>query len=341
MSEPWTASMSGVPWNTAKMDNAVKQLRNRATISFVVGADVMEDVAELDKRVFSKRPDLILKITNVEEKGRYTEEFWKIIAELKYVKALELDLKQKQDLNVLGALQRLEFLNIRAAKTQNLEFLRQYKQLQYLSLSGKFDDLAPIEDCIRLSTLVLNCSIETLDFALDLPFIEYLAIDNGALNGPLDVLADSNIRMLRLSSVRNLTHIDELSALHHLEFLHLSLPKVERVCDFSGMKNLRQLELDFMKSLQHIDNLWTTEHLEVLVLKEIHKGLKAEAFERLTDMPSLRQVDFRFIDQGKGRIAAMRKYMIDAGKEHLLYENIPEEQRISSTALVHLSKILM
>ncbi|MGG4482194.1 hypothetical protein [Paenibacillus illinoisensis] len=341
MSEPWTASMSGVPWNTAKMDNAVKQLRNRATISFVVGADVMEDVAELDKRVFSKRPDLILKITNVEEKGRYTEEFWKIIAELKYVKALELDLKQKQDLNVLGALQRLEFLNIRAAKTQNLEFIRQYKQLQYLSLSGKFDDLAPIEDCIRLSTLVLNCSIETLDFALDLPFIEYLAIDNGALNGPLDVLADSNIRMLRLSSVRNLTLIDELSALHHLEFLHLSLPKVERLCDFSGMKNLRQLELDFMKSLQHIDNLWTTEHLEVLVLKEIHKGIKAEAFERLTDMPSLRQVDFRFIDQGKGRIAAMRKHMMDAGKEHLLYENIPEEQRISSTALVHLSKILM
>jgi hypothetical protein len=171
---------------------------------------------------------------------------------------------------------------------------------------------------------------------VDLPFIEYLAIDNGALNGPLDVLADSNIRMLRLSSVRNLTHIDELSALHHLEFLHLSM-----LCDFSGMKNLRQLELDFMKSLQYIDNLWTTEHLEVLVLKEIHKGIKAEAFERLTDMPSLRQVDFRFIDQGKGRIAAMRKHMIDAGKEHLLYENIPEEQRISSTALVHLSKILM
>ncbi|WP_418038730.1 hypothetical protein [Paenibacillus xylanilyticus] len=79
----------------------------------------------------------------------------------------------------------------------------------------------------------------------------------------------------------------------------------------------------------------------MLELKEIHKGIKAEAFERLTDMPSLRQVDFRFIDQGKGRIAAMRKHMMDAGKEHLLYENIPEEQRISSTALVHLSKILM
>ncbi|WP_260871061.1 hypothetical protein [Paenibacillus xylanexedens] len=75
MSEPWAASMSGVPWNAEKMDNAVKQLRNRATVSFVVGADGMENVVDLDERVFSKRPDLILKISNVEEKGHYTEDF--------------------------------------------------------------------------------------------------------------------------------------------------------------------------------------------------------------------------------------------------------------------------
>ncbi|MGF9698635.1 hypothetical protein [Paenibacillus sp. MABNR03] len=341
MSEPWTASMGGVPWNAEKMDNAVKQLRNRATVSFVVGADGMDDVVDLDERVFSKRPDLILKITNVEEKGRYTEEFLKMLAGLKYVRALELDLKQKQDLNVLGALQGMEFLNIRAAKTQCLEFIRNYKQLQYLSLSGKFDDLAPIEDCIRLSTLVLNCNIETLNFVVDLPFIEYLAIDNCALNGPLDVLADSNIRMLRLSSVRNLTDIDELSALQRLDFLHLSLPKVERLCDFSSMHNLRQLELDFMKSLQEIDNLWTAEQLEMLELKEIHTRIKAEDFSGLLKMDSLKQIDFRFIDHSKGRIAAMYRQMTDAGKGHLLYENIPEEHRIPSMAHVHLSKFLM
>ncbi|WP_336780466.1 hypothetical protein [Paenibacillus illinoisensis] len=96
-----------------------------------------------------------------------------------------------------------------------------------------------------------------------------------------------------------------------------------------------------MKSLREIDNLWTADRLEVLELKEIHKGIKAESFERLSEMPSLGQVDFRFIDHGKGRIAAMRKHMIDAGKEHLLYENIPEDQRIPSMALIHLSNILM
>ncbi|WP_260871060.1 hypothetical protein [Paenibacillus xylanexedens] len=58
-------------------------------------------------------------------------------------------------------------------------------------------------------------------------------------------------------------------------------------------------------------------------------------------MDSLMQFDFRFIDHSKGRIAAMRRQMTDAGKEHLLYENIPEEQRIPSMAHVHLSKFLM
>lgn len=341
MNEPWAASMSGVPWNEDKMDKAILQLRNRATINFVVGLDEMHDLRKLDEHVFAKRPDLILNVSNTDVKGRYSEEFLEALAGLKHVTALQLDLKQPQDLSILSALQKMEFLNTRSPKKQNLDFIRNYKYLNYLALSGKFPDLSPIEDCIRLSTLVLNCDIDQLDFVVDLPFIEYLALDHCTLAGSLEVLADSNIRMLRLSSVKNLTEIDAVGALHHLVFLHLSLPKIERLCDFSHMKNLRQLELDFMKSLQEIENLWTADQLEVLELKEIHKGIKAESFERLTEMQSLRQVDFRFIDHSKGRIAAMRQQMIEAGKGHLLYEQIPEEQRIPSMALVHLSKILM
>ncbi|UPK42537.1 hypothetical protein [Paenibacillus pabuli] len=341
MNEPWAASMSGVPWDEDKMDKAIVQLRNRAMISVVVGLDEMSDLRKLDEHVFAKRPDLILHVSNNDVKGLYSEEFLATLAGLKHVTALQLDLKQSQDLNKLSELHKMEFLNIRSPKKQNLEFIRNFKYLNYLALSGKFADLSPIEDCIRLSTLVLNCDIDQLDFVVDLPFIEYLAIDHCTLVGSLEVLAESNIRMLRLSSVKNLTDIDVLGSLHQLVFLHLSLPKIERLCNFSHMKHLKQLELDFMKSLQQIDNLWTAVQLEVLEFKEIHKGIGAEAFKRLTELQSLRQVDFRFIDHSKGRIAGMRKLMIEAGKGHLLYENIPEEQRIPSMALVHLSKILM
>lgn len=81
MSEPWAASMSGAPWSTDKMHSAVKQLRNRATIGFVVGADDAEDLLKLDEQVFSKRPDLILHIYHAEANGRYTDEFLKTLGD--------------------------------------------------------------------------------------------------------------------------------------------------------------------------------------------------------------------------------------------------------------------
>lgn len=341
MSEPWTASMRGIPWSLDKMESAVKQLRNRASLEFVVGSDNAADLLKLDEWVFSKRPDLILHIYIPEEAGQDTEEIMDTLAGLKFVTALHLDLKQKQDLKRLGVLDQMEFLRIRSSKKQNLDFIRNYKFLKYLELSGKFEDLSPIADCIRLDTLILNCAIDQLDFVVELPMMKYLAIDSCTLNGSLEVLADSNISMLRLSSVRNLLNIDSLAKLKNLSYLSLLLPKIERLCDFSHMKNLRQLELDYMKSLQEIENLWTASRLEVLTLKEIHTRIKAEALDGLSKMECLRQIDFRFIDTGKTRIAAIRKRMAEADKEHILYENIPEEKQIRSLALEHLSGILM
>ncbi|MDR6723324.1 hypothetical protein J2W91_001776 [Paenibacillus amylolyticus] len=341
MSEVWAASMSGVPWTMDKMDDAVRHLRNRATISYVVGVDKLHDLIQLDQHVFARRPDLILYVSHVEKNSPSSEEVLAQLAELKHVTALKLHLQQRQDLNPLSALDRMDYLEIHSPKGQSLDFIRNFKYLKYLSLHGKFNDLSPIEDCIRLETLVLNCAIEKLDFVVDLPLITYLAIDSCTLNDSLDVLASSNINMLRLSAIRNLSNIDALEALHNLVYLRLSLPKVERLCDLSSMSNLRQLELDYMKSLQDIDHLWNANQLEVLELKEINPKLKAEAFDRMAEMDLLRQVDFRFMDVNKGRIGALRKRMVEAGKADLLYENIPEENRIQSMALAHLSRVLM
>jgi len=341
MNTPWHASMHGTPWNEEKMSAAVTQLRNRATVSFVVGADLTEDLLELDARVFAKRPDLILYIWNRDDKARYTEEFLETLAAMKHVAALKLDLRQQQDLTKLGAIKQLQFLIMNSPKkAQSLDFIRNYTQLNYLELHGKFNDLAPVAECIRLNSLVLNCAIDRLDVVAELPLIKYLSIDSCELKGPLDAIADSNVSMLVLSSVRNLIDIQAVGQMRNLDFLQLSLPKVERLCDFSKMDKLRQLELSYMKSLRDIDNLWSARRLEVLELKEINTAIKAEAFAPLGDMKNLRQIDFRFIDFNKGRIAAMSEQMERAGKGHLLYENIPEDQRIRSLALEHLAPIL-
>lgn len=337
----WTASMSGTPWSKDKMDDAVAHLRRRATIVFTAGQDTMEDLLALDTHVFARRPDLILFVANTAVNGRYPEPLLQALAGLQHVAALKLDIRQQQHLQELGALSNLEFLQLHAAKKISLDFIRNYKRLNYLALSGKFEDLSPIADIAMLTSLNLNCPVERLDFIADLPSMAYLALDSCTLNDSLDKLAYSPIHILRLSSVRNLTDISAVAALRNLAFLQLALPKVERLCDFSTMSKLKQLELCNMKSLQEIDALWTAYHVERLELNEISKAIKAEDLANMAYMPSLRQVDFRFIDSNKGRITALNQHFHNLGKEGLLYDNIPEAERIPSMAIAHLSNILM
>ncbi|GGF67711.1 hypothetical protein GCM10010912_10880 [Paenibacillus albidus] len=340
MGEEWVHSMSGVPWTSAKMNKAVQKLRHRATIGFAYETDHADDLVKLDERVFAKRPDLILHVWATGKKGGYSEEFMELLAGLKHVKALQLDFRKEQDLSKLEALNRIEFLRLHTAKPLNLDFIRAYKQLRFLELRGGFVDLTPLADCIHLDTLILGCTVKQLEFARNLPLI-YLMLDNCKITCPLDALAGSKLKMLSLSSIPNLIDISELGEFRELAYLSLTLSKVKQLCDFSKLVNLRELELKYMKSLESVASIWAADRLEQLVLSEINTGIKAEAFAGLAQMQNLRQVDFQFIDFNKGRIAAMRKHMQEAGKEHLLYENIPEDKRLKSMAIMHLSSILM
>ncbi|MGQ8872704.1 hypothetical protein [Paenibacillus sp. TSA_86.1] len=341
MTQFWHASIQGMPWNEEKMNQAVQHLRRRATVHFRVGVDTYEDLTELDMNVFAVRPDLILHISNADLKAKYTSIFLGRLAQLKHVSALQLDCSQVQDLTILGALKQLVFLRLNStAKATDLSFIEYYRDLTYLELHGKFKNLISIEKCKSLETLTLNCSVDCLEFLTELPKLQYLSLDQCELKCELDVLAQSTIRMLKLSSVRKLMSIKGLEQMHGLEYLHVSLSKLEQLCDFSQLPRLRQLELVYMKSLQDIEGLWTASALEVLELKEINTALKATSFARLAELKQLRQVDFRFIDFNKGRIAAMREQLIQQEKSHVIYEHIPEQQRIQSMAIEHISRYL-
>lgn len=342
MGDVWTGSVSGVPWTTKKIEDAVRHLRRRATVSFLAGVDTLDDLARLDNELFSRRPDLILSVSHSDAKSRYMEELLTALSDLGHVSALQLAMNHSQDLDKLSALERMDFLVVNSKKELSLEFIRSFKSLRYLRLSGKFASLSPIADCYSLDSLVLNCAIAELGFVASLPSIQYLLIDSCTLaEDSLAALEDSSLSMLTLSAVRNLTSLDELKSLRNLQFLHIAQPKVQRLFDFSKLERLRQLELVYMKGLEEVDLLWTASGLEYLALKEINPGIKAEALRRLTEMDQLRQVDFRFMDFNKGRIAALQKIMIEAGREGLLIENIPESRQIRSMAIQHAANHLM
>lgn len=340
MSEIWTASMNGVPWTHQKMEQAVAQLRHRATVSYVAGSDREEDLLELDRRVLARRPDLILQVSIPQDQEALAEHCLETLAGLQHVRALQLHLRRRYDLSRLTALKRLRFLVLRADKPLNLDFVGSFKQLSYLALSGKCDDLAPIGDCIRLTTLILSVPVERLDWLARLPQLDYLALDSCTLQAPLTELADTNLSMLRLSSVRNLTELQGLEALERLISLQLSLPKVERLCDFAGLRGLRQLELDYMKSLRDMEGLWRAPALETLMLKDISGAIPPASWTGLLGLESLRQVDFRFMGGAKSRIAAIHQMLREADKAHLAVDHIPEEERVQSIALAHLASVL-
>ncbi len=339
MSEPWIHSMNGVPWTIPKMQEAALLLRRRASIGFVFGADKLSDLVELDELLFAKRPDLILNIGSTASKGEYTEEWIDTLAGLKHIKALHLNIMQSQNLSKLQVLHNLDFLRIRAAKSISLEFLTAFKQLSFLELDGKFKDLSPLSECDHLRSLILKATIHQLNFAEHLP-LEYMLINNCSINCEIDARNFPMLKMLKLSAINKMEDISSIGEFKQLHFLGLALSRVKQLCDFSHMEKLKELELVSMKSLQEIHPLQMPPHLEHLVLTEINPALKAEAFASLAAIPELRQLDFQFIDFNKGRIAALRKIMIEAGKEHILLENIPSEKRKQSMEILHLSRIL-
>ncbi|HFL3758319.1 TPA: hypothetical protein ACG3RL_004253, partial [Clostridioides difficile] len=263
-------------------------------------------------------------------------ELLQIIADLKHITALQLNLQHHIDLSILGKLERLQFLSITSKKPVNLNFTSNFRNLEYLSLYGEFVDLTPIGDATELDTLILSTTIHEVDFVRQLTKLECLFIHDCTLKGSLAALANSTVKMLSLANIRNLTNLDDIASMHNLTYLRLSLSKVEALCDFSKMHNLRQLELDNMEALKHIDLLWSAPLLEMLELRQISTSIKAKDLEALLEMEHLQQLDFQFIDFNKGRIAALRDWFKQAGKEHILYENIAEDKRMKSMWRIHL-----
>lgn len=338
MSEVWIHSMNGAPWKKSKMNQAIKKLRHRALISYVVGIDKLEDLQELDQIVFAKRPDLILSISQIDKDKTSLQQVISKLAGLQHVTALQLNLFYDIDLSELGVL-KLQYISVMSKKPLNLDFISNYKQLKFASLHGKFVDLRPIGDATELDSLNLQTDIVELDFVSRLPKLTCLYIADCTLKeGALAALVNSNITMLCLASIRNLTHIDEISSMHQLVSLRLALSKLETLCDFSELNQLTQLELEQMKSLKDITPLWTANHLEMLTLWEFSTAIKAKALAPLLDMSQLKQLDFRFIDFNKRRIEALRQMFAEAGKEYILIENIDEPFRLKSKVFLHIKK---
>ena len=317
MNEVWIHSMDGLPWTKTKMNKAVEILRPNATITFSVGNELPSILEDLNETIFKVRPDLILLFTN-SSNSSINNELLESLTKMNFVKRIEFNGFKNKELSKISDMIQLQHLIISSKNKLDISFIEKLKSLTKISLRGTFNSLHPIKNCTELETIYLSTTIDSFDFFEDLNKIEEITIDTCIAPNDFTPLNKKNLQDLTINSVKMLEKIDGLADFTNLKSLKLDASQIKRLPKMDMLFNLKKLELGYMKKWENPEILKTLPALEELELQEINTKLKAEQFYFLTEMNTLKTVDFRFIDFNKGRIEKLNNYFKINGKQNIL-----------------------
>lgn len=320
MAEKWDASMDGMPWTKRKMKEAVKILRPGASVTFAFGGEKLSALQELNEEVFAMRPDLLFHAWSVTTESIITNEELQGIIGMDHVKKLQLSGFNNKSLAGLGVMKRLDELKLSTTQKLDLGFVRSLTNLQKIQLIGVFSNLGSLAECIKLEKVLLSTTITSFDFLRPLTRLAWLQIDNCAAPADFKAFNHPSLTELIISGIHNLQQVDDLAAFESLQKLHLHAAKLELLPDLRNLTRLQTLKLAYMKSWRNPEALQHLPALAELQLSEINTKLKAEQFYFLFDMPSLKKLDYRFIDFNKKRIEALNNECEKRGREDLITE---------------------
>ncbi len=321
-------AMNGLPWTDALIADAATRISHGGSIGFGFGMDAPAHLADLDAQVFSRRPDLQLRVWRVGDDRRFTDEDLRALAALHHVRKLEISLDKAQPLTPLASLHTLESLTLKGGKSHGLDFLPSQGNLRALELHGAFKGLESLADCHALQSLYAGSSrLDTDALLASLPDVRSLTLDGCPAPQDLSLLNRPGLESLCLSSIPKLSGLDALAAFSHLQALDVQgAAHLQRLPDMSGMRALRTLALNRLKTWSNPEALQTLPALETLTLQEINTKLRAEQFAFLPALPGLRRVDIRFIDTGARRRTGIEALFAAAGRQALLVADEDEGQ---------------
>jgi hypothetical protein len=318
MAEKWTASMDGMPWTKRKMKEAVKILRPGASVTFAFGAEKLTALQELNEEVFKPRPDLVFHAWSVTTKSIITDEELQALISMNHIKKVQLNGFNNTSLAALGGMHQLDELILGTDKKLDLSFVRSLSNLQKIRLSGVFSEIGSLAECVALEKVSLSTTITSFDFLRPLTRLTWLNIDSCAAPADLKPFNHPSLTDLSISAVHNMQQVDDLAAFESLQKLHLHAVKLEMLPHLRKLTRLHTLKLAYMKSLRNPEALQALPELASLELTEINTKLKAEQFYFLFDMPSLKKLDYRFMDFNKKRIETLNNECKKRGREDLL-----------------------
>jgi len=281
------------------------------TVYFDFYNNTHADLENLNKHLFDKRPDLILQVATATKDNTYLAP----LPSLKNVKKLYLT--GYSSLNEIKGMDQLEYLsiyNLSNKKTLDIEFLEGLNNLEELRLSAKVKNIDPVGKCKNLKLLYLSTTLDNYGFMQPLDKIKNVMIDSCIASNDFAPLNKPTLEELSILQINKLENIDGIKDFVSLKKLRISLSKLKTLPEMNKLENLRELKLN-LKSWENPEVLKTIPALEKLYMEEINPKLDAEKFYFLTEMQTLKKIDFRFIDFNKKRIEKLNKMFAEKGME--------------------------
>ncbi len=318
MTKKWIHSIDGVPWTKAKMKEAIEILRPNASITFAFGAEKLSVLNELNITVFSARPDFIFHVWSVADNQIITNEELELLTKMKNVKKLHFNGFNNTSLQPVSAMTQLTSLELGPMKKLDISFIEKLNLLTEISLTGSFVAIEPLSSCNELTKLYLSTTINSFSFFKPLNKIQKLIIDSCISTNDFSTFNKPTLSELDITSIKMLENVDTLADFENLKSLRLDASRVETLPNLTKLTNLKKLQLGYMKIWDNPEILQTLPVLEELELNEINTKLKPEQFYFLTEMETLKTLDFRFMDFNKNRIEKLNKIFKENGKDYIV-----------------------
>lgn len=293
------------------------------TIQF---ADPLSDkqVELLEKIVFSKRPDILLRIY-----GHYGKvcdlSFIERIPSLRKVSAdCLIDAKE---IEVVTKLKNLEHLAVGIFDLDNFDFLdginpnitqlslsqtrskkpkiksiSRFTKLELLYLEGQQNGIESVKELKNLQRIVLrSISTKNIEFVEGLSYLWSVDVNLGGIKN-FDALSTlPQIKYLELRQVGDLRDLSFVSRLATLQNLYIqSLKQVEELPDFTECISLRRIYLENMKSLKDLSSLRLAPNLREFTYVLAHNQ-EPKQMQALLENPNVEDVFCRFGSDRKNR----------------------------------------
>jgi hypothetical protein len=167
-------------WTIESIKKSISEIEQNGTIHFDFGINSLDELEFLNKNIFKKRQDLILKLSTNKNNYIITEDELLFLSKLKNIKKITIFGIYNKTMEHLKDMVQLTHFKTMHNKMLDISFLANWFDLKELLLWGKIKNIEIIKKCIHLEKIDLHIPLiaEQLYFLTELKNIKQLDIES-------------------------------------------------------------------------------------------------------------------------------------------------------------------